>query len=89
MTQPSDGKLTEMLKRRTTGICLAVLLVIMWFFQGIPLRLGLALMLILSIWEMYAAFQHRDARPVKWVGCAMPCWPCRPIWALAPPPSPR
>ena len=68
MTQPSDGKLTEMLKRRTTGICLAVLLVIMWFFQGIPLRLGLALMLILSIWEMYAAFQHRDARPVKWVG---------------------
>ena len=68
MTQPSDGKLTEMLKRRTTGICLAVLLVIMWFFQGVPLRLGLALMLILSIWEMYAAFQHRDARPVKWVG---------------------
>ncbi len=68
MTQPSDKKLTEMFKRRTTGICLAVLLVIMWFFQGVPLRLGLALMLILSIWEMYSAFERRALRPAKWVG---------------------
>ena len=68
MTQQSDGKLTEMLKRRTTGICLAAVLVALWFLQGVPLRIGLTLMLILSIWEMYGAFQNKGAHPVKWVG---------------------
>lgn len=68
MTQQADGKLTEMLRRRTTGICLAVVLVALWFIQGIPLRIGMTLMLILSIWEMYGAFQAKGARPVKWVG---------------------
>lgn len=66
----AKAKISEMLRRRTTGIVLALLFAALWYLQGWPLRIGLVVMMVLSIWEMYAAFRQRGARPVRWVGMA-------------------
>ncbi len=70
MAEESGNRVSEMVKRRTTGILLAVLLLTLWYLKGWPLRIGLVVMMVLSIHEMYSAFCHRGARPVKWVGIA-------------------
>lgn len=63
-----EGRIRDMLRRRTTGIVLAVALFALWFVQGIPMRIGFVLIMVLSIFEMYAAFRVRGAKPVRWVG---------------------
>ncbi|MEF9895736.1 MAG: CDP-archaeol synthase [Clostridia bacterium] len=68
MTQQGDKKVSEILKRQRTGILLAAVLLVLWYIQGWPLRVGFVAMMVLAIGEMYAAFSARGAKPVRWVG---------------------
>ncbi len=70
--QPTENekKIRMMIKRRITGIVLAVVLGALWFLQGWPLRIGFVAMMVMSIWEMYGAFVVRGAKPIRWIGMA-------------------
>ncbi len=64
----NDKKIRMMIRRRITGIVLAVILCALWILQGWPLRIGFVAMMVMSIWEMYGAFTARGARPIRWIG---------------------
>lgn len=66
----SEKKIRMMIRRRITGIILAVVLCALWTVQGWPLRIGFVCMMVMSIWEMYGAFEVRGARPIRWIGIA-------------------
>jgi len=66
--EAAEGKISNMIRRRITGIVIAVVMVALWFFQGWPLRVGLVLLMVMAMWEMYGAFVVRGARPIRWVG---------------------
>lgn len=66
----SEKKIRQMIRRRTTGIIMAVVMVALWFVQGWPLRIGFVFMMLCSMWEMYSAFVIKGARPIRWVGMA-------------------
>lgn len=85
----TDKRLTEVLKRRTTGILLAAALLALWYVQGWPLRVGLMLMMVLSVHEMQSAFAARGAKPARFAGLvyaalAMPAYLFYGTGALAP-----
>ena len=68
--EAADLRISNMIRRRITGIVIAVVMIVLWLFQGWPLRVGLVLLMILSMWEMYGAFVARGAKPIRWVGLA-------------------
>lgn len=70
MQQASKDKISNIIRRRTTGIILAVVMVMLWALQGWPLRAGIIALMVVSMWEMYGAFIARGARPIRWVGMA-------------------
>ena len=57
-----------MIQRRTTGIVLGAVLIVLGLVQGWPLRLLLVACMALSMFEMYGAFAHRGSHPARWVG---------------------
>ena len=69
-TDESEKKIRAMIRRRITGIVLAAVFFVMWILQGWSLRIGFVAMTVMSIWEMYGAFQARGAKPIKWIGMA-------------------
>lgn len=66
----AESKISNMIRRRITGIVIAVVMIALWLTQGWPLRVGLVALMILAMWEMYGAFVARGARPIRWVGMA-------------------
>lgn len=70
MEDASEKKIRNMIRRRTTGIVLAVVMVALWVLQGWALRVGFIALMVMSMWEMYGAFIARGARPIRWVGMA-------------------
>lgn len=77
------------LRRRTTGIVLAVFMVALWALQGWPLRIGFVTVMCMSVWEVYGAFRARGANPVRWTGLlfaslAMPSYLVFGISSIAP-----
>lgn len=56
------------LSRMTTGIIVGVVMITLWFLQGVALRIALMLMTILGVWEMYNALSTKGMRPARWVG---------------------
>jgi phosphatidate cytidylyltransferase len=66
--EAAESKISNMIRRRITGIVIAVVMVALWALQGWPLRLGLAAVMVMAMWEMYGAFTVRGARPIRWVG---------------------
>ena len=68
MEAAESSKISNMIRRRITGIVIAVVMVALWFFQGWPLRVGLVALMVMAMWEMYGAFVVRGARPIRWVG---------------------
>jgi phosphatidate cytidylyltransferase len=66
--EAADSRISNMIRRRITGIVIAVVMIALWLFQGWPLRVGLVALMILSMWEMYGAFVARGAKPIRWVG---------------------
>jgi phosphatidate cytidylyltransferase len=68
--EAAESKISNMIRRRITGIVIAVVMVALWLFQGWPLRVGLVALMIMAMWEMYGAFVVRGARPIRWVGMA-------------------
>jgi len=68
--EAAESKITNMIRRRITGIVIAVVMIALWLLQGWPLRVGLVLLMVMSMWEMYGAFVARGARPIRWVGMA-------------------
>lgn len=68
--EAADSRISNMIRRRITGIVIAVVMIALWLFQGWPLRVGLVALMILSMWEMYGAFVARGAKPIRWVGLA-------------------
>lgn len=70
MTQKPVKTMPEGIKRVITGVCLACVLAALWILRGWPMRIVFVLMLTLSVWEMYSAYEHKGARPAKWVGLA-------------------
>ncbi len=72
-TQPqteAEKKISMMIKRRITGIIMAVVMGALWVIQGWPLRIGFVLVMVMSMWEMYSAFVIKGAKPIRWVGMA-------------------
>lgn len=63
-------KFRDVVRRRITGIVLAVVMLALWLLQGWPLRIGLTAVMVFSMWEMYGAFISRGARPIRWIGMA-------------------
>ena len=57
-----------MIKRSITGAVLAVVLIALGVVQGWPLRIAMAAIMALSVWEVYGAFKHRGINPARWVG---------------------
>ena len=53
-----------MIRRSITGIIMAVALIALGFVQGWWLRLALAALTGMSIWEVYGAFANLGARPL-------------------------
>jgi phosphatidate cytidylyltransferase len=87
--EAAESKIANMIRRRITGIVIAVVMVALWMTQGWPLRIGLVLLMIMSMWEMYGAFISRGARPIRWVGMAyavlaLPAYLWMGVSALAP-----
>ncbi len=70
MEAAESSKITNMIRRRITGIVIAVVMVVLWFFQGWPMRVGLVALMVMAMWEMYGAFVVRGAKPIRWVGMA-------------------
>jgi phosphatidate cytidylyltransferase len=66
--EAAQSKFSNMIRRRITGIIIAVVMIALWVLQGWPLRLGLVALMVMSMWEMYGAFIARGARPMRWVG---------------------
>lgn len=58
------------IKRRITGIALGVMFIALWLLQGWIMRIVLTVLGLIAVGEVYAALEHRGARPVKWVGLA-------------------
>lgn len=56
------------IRRRITGLGLAALFVLMWLLQGWVARIGLGLLGILGVWEVYAVLEHGGSKPIRWVG---------------------
>ncbi|MDO4546459.1 MAG: CDP-archaeol synthase [Clostridia bacterium] len=61
-------RVSDALKRNATGIIMAAVLVLIWYLQGWPLRVTLAFMMFMSVWEMYSAFAKKGYKPARWVG---------------------
>jgi len=57
-----------LIRRSITGIITAAVLIALGFVQGWWLRLVLAALTGMSIWEVYGAYIHLGARPARWVG---------------------
>lgn len=68
--EAAESKISNTIRRRITGIVIAVVMVALWILQGWPLRLGLVALMIMAMWEMYGAFLSRGAKPIRWVGMA-------------------
>ena len=68
--EAAESKISNIIRRRITGIVIAVVMVALWALQGWPLRVGLVALMIMSMWEMYGAFTARGAKPIRWVGMA-------------------
>ena len=68
--EAADSRISNMIRRRITGIVIAVVMVALWVLQGWALRVGLVILMVLSMWEMYGAFIARGAKPIRWVGMA-------------------
>ena len=56
------------MSRMTTGLIMAVILLVLWCVQGVALRLTLMLMTLMGVWEMYNALSTKGMRPARWVG---------------------
>jgi phosphatidate cytidylyltransferase len=66
----AESKISNMIRRRITGIVIAVVMTVLWALQGWPLRVGLVLLMLMAMWEMYGAFVVHGAKPIRWVGMA-------------------
>ena len=56
------------LSRMTTGIIVGLVMLLLWFLQGIVLRAALMLMTVMGVWEMYNALSVKGMHPARWVG---------------------
>lgn len=68
--QGKDKGISYMIKKRITGIIMAVVMLLLWIVQGWPLRIGFVAVMVISTWEMYSAFLAKGARPIRWIGIA-------------------
>ena len=66
--EAAESKISNVIRRRITGIVIAVVMVALWALQGWPLRIGLVAVMVMAMWEMYGAFTVRGVKPIRWVG---------------------
>ena len=63
--EQAENRRKETSRRIITGIAIAIALFFIWYVQGWPMRIAFAIMMILSMHEMYCAFIHAGTKPAR------------------------
>lgn len=74
-----------MIKRRMTGIGVALCFLAMWFLQGWFARVMLTILGVTGVWEMTSALEHTGRKPVRAIGVIymLLCLPASYFWGFS------